>query len=87
MWKTRSYVFLPKQSGAPPGPNCVSAWNKPFQCRLTLCQNFTIRSPRQTQREPRLFNARPLPCRHGDLWSEKSFANVSEVAGDSRIKM
>jgi hypothetical protein len=24
---------------------------------------------------------------HGDLWSEKSFANVSEVAGNSRIKM
>ena len=23
----------------------------------------------------------------GDLWSEKSFANVSEVAGNSRIKM
>jgi hypothetical protein len=40
-----------------------------------------------TKTDPEL----PLPCRHGeapgDLWSEKSFANVSEVAGNSRIKM
>ena len=44
----------------------VDFYSKIIRLLISGCiGNFTIRSRRQTQRRPRLFNARPLPCRHG----------------------
>jgi hypothetical protein len=50
---------------------------------------LTCRLPVLRKRIPVVFDDCRYPSggeAHSDLWSEKSFANVSEVAGNSRIK-
>ncbi len=72
-------TFQDRPAFAPSG--CLPA-------HVTLAKNALSLAPITAPNAARATFVRCLAgTAHGDLWSEKSFAGVSEVAGNSRIKM